>query len=375
MVLMFTDVVNSTRIKRELGLDAYRAMVLKHDAFIGEAMATAPTGRIFQDNGDGYFAGFESISDALNAALLFQWLMHREPWPQPFSARVGLHLGQIEEMHNQATGQPRFLASAADMAARVMSAAGGGQLLLTRAVFDEARQLVRQHPAVHGATSPPTLRWVAHGPYQFKGNDEPIEVFEVGAEGIGPFTTPPDSERAKRQIRPGDELSLGWRPAAGLEIPDQPNWLIAEKLGEGGFGEVWLACHRKVQTQRVFKFCFDPERLRALKREVVLFRLLKGALGERRDIARIIDFQFEKPPYSIEMEYVPDGNLVQWAEKQGGIDKVPIQQRIDIVARIAEALSAAHSAAVLHKDMKPANILIAPTASSTRALPISGSAS
>src|SRR5439155_924024 len=83
------------------------------------------------------------------------------------------------------------------------------------------------------------------------------------------------------------------RPAIGLALPSSPHWVVEKKLGEGGFGEVWLARHIKSKAERVFKFCFDAERLRALKREVVLFRLLKEALGDRRDIARVIDWQFD----------------------------------------------------------------------------------
>jgi serine/threonine-protein kinase len=154
---------------------------------------------------------------------------------------------------------------------------------------------------------------VAHGPYLFKGSEEPIEVFEVGVAGVAPLEPPIDSEKVRRNVRPGDEITLGWRPAGGLELPGRANWIIKQRLGEGGFGEVWLTEHVKTGTRRVFKFCFQPDRLRGLKREVVLFRLLKEALGDRRDIARIIDFQFDNSPYFIESEYLPGGTLHDWA--------------------------------------------------------------
>ena len=95
-----------------------------------------------------------------------------------------------------------------------------------------------------------------------------------------------------------------------------------------------------------------------MKREVVLFRLLKDALGSRPDIAAIRDWQFDAAPYYIELEYQHDGNLVQWAEAQGGIAKVPLVARLEIVRRVADALAAAHSVGILHKDIKPSNVLM-----------------
>ena len=156
----------------------------------------------------------------------------------------------------------------------------------------------------------------------------------------------------------GDEVTLGWRPAPGLDIPQRPNWLLADKLGEGGFGEVWLATHKNTGEQRVFKFCFQADRLRALRREVTLFRLLKEALGNRDDIARILDWQFDDAPYFLESEYTEGGSLVDWAEGQGGLAQIPLATRLELIAQVGEALAAAHSVGVLHKDIKPANILI-----------------
>jgi class 3 adenylate cyclase len=359
MVLMFTDLVNSTGLKNAIGAAAYRPLIARHDAIMHAILSTTPGARMLQDTGDGYFVAFETVSDAVRAALRFQAAMSAERWPHPFAARVGVHMGEVALVESEVTGQPKLFASAVDLASRVMSLATGGQILLTRVVFDEARQYVKEFPAAEAGIVRPALRWVAHGPYLFKGAADPVDVFEVGGEGMAPLAPPPDSDKARRHLRAGEEATLGWRPAVDLPLPNAPGWVIERKLGAGGFGEVWLARHAKGKVRRVFKFCFDADRLRALKREVVLFRLLKESLGERRDIARVIDWQFDAAPYFIETDYAPLGNLIDWAESRGGIDKVPLAERLRVVGRVAEALAAAHSIGVLHKDIKPSNVLMA----------------
>ncbi len=260
------------------------------------------------------------------------------------------HAGEVTALVTE--GGTGIVAPAADLAARVMSLAIGGQILLTRFPFDETRHFVREHPTVTGKDAP-QLRWLAHGPYLLKGRDEPMEIFEVGAEGLAPLIPPPDGEKAKRAIRPGEEETLGWRPAIGLEIPGRLGWRLTALLGKGGFGEVWTGEHAKLHQRRAFKFCFDDERLRALKREVTLVRLLRTALGDRDDIVRFHELKLDEPPFYLESDLAPHGNLLQWAEKQGGLAAISLAPRIAIVAHTATALAAAHSIGVLHKDIKP----------------------
>ncbi|NNM27053.1 MAG: tetratricopeptide repeat protein, partial [Phycisphaerales bacterium] len=225
--------------------------------------------------------------------------------------------------------------------------------LMTQAAFDIARRAVVGSKGIYEDTT-----WMAHGPYLLKGCEDPVAIFEVGVRGVSPLAAPPDSQKAKRSVAAGDEETLGWRPAAGQRVPQRKAWTLEQKLGEGGFGEVWLATHERTKSRRVFKFCFDADRLRSLKRELTLFRLLRDALGDRKDIARLFDVQLDEAPFFLESEFTPSGSLVEWAEEQGGLAQVPLDLRIGLVAQTARAVAAAHSVGILHKDIKPANILI-----------------
>jgi len=145
-------------------------------------------------------------------------------------------------------------------------------------------------------------------------------------------------------------------PRAGDAPPLRPNWRLLRALDERG--AVWLARHAKTGEQRVFKFGLEPEQIRALRREIAIQRLLRQGLGERGDIARLLDFNLHTLPYFLELEYCPDGNLADWAATAGGLERLPLATRVELVAQAAETLAAAHGLGVLHQDIKPSNLLV-----------------
>ncbi|MGQ0619452.1 MAG: protein kinase domain-containing protein [Panacagrimonas sp.] len=144
----------------------------------------------------------------------------------------------------------------------------------------------------------------------------------------------------------------------GDHPPLRPLWSLIERLGTGGHGEAWLVRHDKTDEARVLKFAKDDAALSGLKREVTLFRLLTGSLGSRAEIVQVLDWNFEQAPFFVESEYVRDGSLTQWARARSGVHDLPLNERIELIARIAEAVSAMHSVGVLHKDLKPSNVLV-----------------
>lgn len=367
MVLMFTDVVDSVAIKRRIGDIEYVQALQSHLARLKACALAEPGAAVIKSTGDGLLIRFATPGDAVRAALRMQadGTLSANTDSDSHAAirlpdRIGIHSGTGIETTDP-NGNPDVAGLAVDMAARIMGLCETGQILLTRAAFDDARQFVREHPLAAPAANAGkalAIQWMAHGPYLFKGNDDALEIFEVGTSGLAPLRAPKDSEKARRAVTPGDEAMYDWRPAVGLALPRRDYYFLERKLGEGGFGEVWLAKHRKTGDKRVFKFCFDSDRLRSFRRELTLFRLLREALGDRRDIARIFDVSLESPPFFLESEYAVGGDLYEWSAAKGGIGTLSLDQRLDLLRRIAEAVAAAHSVGVLHKDLKPSNVLM-----------------
>ncbi len=366
MVVLFTDLVDSTSWKSLIGSTNYTQFVLiPHNELFSRLLAEFPGAALRNFMGDGFLAKFAKPSDAVKFALRFQHDLETWPWNdvvrnagRRVRTRIGIHQGEAIEYLDKATNQLQLSGQAVDLGGRIMGLADGAQILMTRAAFDDARQYVREFPIA--TDSPHNLEWLAHGPYRFKGkDDDPLEVFEVGVVGFAPLKPPADSEKAKRAVSQEDIATLGWRPSVGATIPSREDFLLEKQLGEGGFGEVWLARQKQTKTERVFKFCFDPDRLRSFQRELAIFRLLQTELGHRDDIVSLHAVRTDQPPYYLESDHVPSGNLAQWAESQGGISRVPLITRLRLLAESARAVAEAHRLGVIHKDLKPSNILIA----------------
>jgi eukaryotic-like serine/threonine-protein kinase len=157
----------------------------------------------------------------------------------------------------------------------------------------------------------------------------------------------------------GRRLVSRMQLAAGQTVPGREHFELQRQLGLSLGSEVWLACHRKTGEIRVYKFGADGERLAMLKREATVYRVLLQSLGERNDLARVLDWNFASEPFWLESEY-GGSNLLDWAAGENRLAPLSPSERIGLFLQIADAVAAAHSVGVLHKDLKPANVLVAP---------------
>ncbi|MGB1557693.1 MAG: protein kinase domain-containing protein, partial [Oceanococcaceae bacterium] len=163
---------------------------------------------------------------------------------------------------------------------------------------------------------------------------------------------------------PGTRLQL----EAGQSLPNLPHWILEERLQTRPANELWRIRHAQSQQHRVVKLALDERAQRALKREVTLNKVLRAELGEDAPLVPLLEWQFESSPAWIQMPWYEQGSLVDWLEAHGGPASLPMERRLKIVAEAAEALAKAHALGVMHKDIKPGNLLVEHSAEEPRLL-------
>lgn len=145
------------------------------------------------------------------------------------------------------------------------------------------------------------------------------------------------------------------RPTAGVTFGGR--YELSSRIAIGGMGEVWKATDSVIGRTVAIKilkdeYMGDPgflERFRAEARH--------AALVNHEGIANVYDYGEEQGSAYIVMELVPGEPLSSIIEREG---KLPTNRVLGIVAQTAMALQAAHDAGLVHRDIKPGNLLITP---------------
>jgi hypothetical protein len=181
------------------------------------------------------------------------------------------------------------------------------------------------------------------------------EVREIAARMMSASESPASS-RDSAALSAGS-FSLAVRApvsplAAGCEIG---RYVLAEKIGEGGMGEVWLA-----------------EQQEPVRRKVAL-KLIKGGLGSREVIARFASerqalammdhagiakvFDAGSTPYGAPyfvMEYSEGEPITAYCDHR----RLTTRQRLELFIEVCDAVEHAHRKGIIHRDLKPSNILV-----------------
>jgi serine/threonine-protein kinase len=179
------------------------------------------------------------------------------------------------------------------------------------------------------------------------------DLHSLGALGI---LTPESHEHDMEAIITDDNKTDHYIDADTLEPGEMlvERYRVMRRVGKGGFGAVILVEDTVVGEEIILKFlnreiAADANMIERFKHELRYARRIT-----HENVIRIHDFLTLKKSYAISMEYFPSHSLSDEL-KQGPIS---LKRGLKIVWDICRGLSAAHQVGVVHRDIKPPNILI-----------------
>ncbi len=134
------------------------------------------------------------------------------------------------------------------------------------------------------------------------------------------------------------------------------NWVIENRIGEGGMGEVWKAHHDLLKRHYAIKVMArqllpDPN---------FEARFIKEASAQARlqhpHIVGVSDFFLSEGIYYLVMPYIEGHSLEERMKANNG--PLPLAETLRVAQDVLLALDYAHQQAVIHRDVKPSNILL-----------------
>jgi predicted ATPase/class 3 adenylate cyclase len=222
VALLFTDIEGSTRLLERLGAVTYADVLAHHHKLIRDAIA-AVDGEEMGSEGDSFFVIFERASDAISAAVAAQRSLADASWPEraDVKVRMGIHLGRVSRAAGNVVGM------AIHTAARIMSTAHGGQIVVSDTCAADARS---------------TFAMRDLGRHRLKDIEGAVHLFQVDVDGAPVEFPPLRSLPSGMTPVPGYLTELVGREKERLQLED----LLAKNrmvtiTGPPGVGKTRLA--------------------------------------------------------------------------------------------------------------------------------------
>lgn len=200
VTFVFTDIEGSTKLLRRWGLH-YADLLERHRLLLRAAWRGHGGVEVAAD-GDAFFVAFDDADAAIEACAAAQRLLGASGWPSEgeVRVRVGIHAGLAWPRGDN------YVALAVHQAARVVSAAHGGQVIATSDVVERSGALVR-HAGVGESPSdePERTELRSLGRFRIRDFDEPVQLFQVVGPGL-------QSEFPPLRVLPADRHNLVAQP-------------------------------------------------------------------------------------------------------------------------------------------------------------------
>ncbi|MDE3089072.1 MAG: protein kinase [Chloroflexota bacterium] len=322
VTFLFTDIEGSTHLLHELR-DQY-ATVLADQRTILRAASEKWNGREMDTQGDSFFIAFSRAVEAIGAVIDAQRALAAHVWPRGATVRVrmGLHTGE------PIIGPTGYVGIDVHRAARICAVGHGGQVLLSQTT----RELV-----AHDLPAGVSLRDL--GEYRLKDIEHGERLFQLVIADL-----PADFPALKStHTFPRDEV-------VGASIQDR--YRTISEIGRGGMGVVYRG-HDTVLDRDVAVKLLSALSLTDDARARLLREAQAAAQLNHPNIASVYDAgEADGVPFIV-MELV-DGPSLR--------DRPPetIAEIVRVAHQLSAALDHAHAHGIIHRDVKPENVLLAP---------------
>ena len=184
------------------------------------------------------------------------------------------------------------------------------------------------------------------------------EEVDAFLRGLPPERQPEDARGLAREMLRYNKLTkfqaqiVCEGKARGLVIG---NYVILDKLGEGGMGQVFKARHRRMERLVALKILppsamKSPDAVQRFQREVKA-----AARLSHPNIVTAYDADEAKGVHFLVMEYVPGRDLASLVEEKGPLS---VDRAVDYILQAAEGLKYAHGRKIIHRDIKPSNLFL-----------------
>src|SRR5262249_43273090 len=133
------------------------------------------------------------------------------------------------------------------------------------------------------------------------------------------------------------------------------NYLLLEKIGQGGMGAVYKAEHRRMKRIVAIKM-LPPSMLKEASAAARVQREVEAAAKlNHPNIVTAFDADSANGVHFLVMECVDGSDLSALVKKNGPL---PVAQAVNCIVQAARGLEAAHAEGIVHRDIKPGNLLL-----------------
>ncbi len=284
-------------------------------------------GTVHKYIGDAVMATFVQPSIAIARSLEIQRELenfsHENNISPALKVRIGLHLGEL--LYDE-SGESELIGRHVNCAARVTSAANGGQILVTSGVYESSKGFTFDIPGND-------LKWASHGEFYLKGIG-PMELYEVVDSRIREISKPLSASQSARE--------------SNIRLLELSGYHNLKRVGEGGMGIVYKAQAENDDAQNICAIKVLRGGLEENQQAVNHFSHEARTVSQLKHpgIVAIRDIHCDATPRFFAMDWVEGTPITLAANNKDW------RYKATLITKVCDALSFAHDHDIVHRDFK-----------------------